>query len=153
MVDNEIRTAKCCQCNFYFRDDSVDLVLAASGIAEVDAGIFGVFLRQLCRDDIEPGFAIIGIKPAMGINVRSDVADSNGCMPTFVTFMVVTVGFEGRTFTVGQYCGVSVSSSSITLAPAASVVRAPSSQGVSLSLIQNTRSAFSSDAALEGRSE
>ena len=41
----------------------------------------------------------------MGINVRSDVADSNGCMPTFVTFMVVTVGFEGRTFTVGQYCG------------------------------------------------
>ena len=45
------------------------------------------------------------------------------------------------------------SMSSMTLAFLASVFRASSSQGVSPLLIQKTRSAASSDAALDGRSE
>ena len=105
MVDNEIRTAKCRQCCFYFRDDSVDICLALSDIVEVDFGILGIYLRQLCRDDIEPGFAVIGIKPTMGINVRSGVAVLSCCMSLFVTFGLVIVCFEGCTFTVGSYCG------------------------------------------------
>ena len=101
MVDNEIRTAKCRQRCFYFRDDSIDIRLALSDVVEVDIGIVGIYLRQLCRDDIEPGFAVIGIEPAMGINVRSGVAVLSCCVSFFVSLVLVTVCFEGCTFTVG----------------------------------------------------
>ena len=103
MVDNEIRTAKCRQCCVYFRDDSVDIRLALADIVEVDIGIFGIYLRQLRRDDIEPGFAVIGIEPAMGVNVYSGVLIL--VMSVFVMFVPVTVGFKSCTVTEGKHCG------------------------------------------------
>ena len=99
MVDNEIRTAKCRQCCVYFRDDSVDIRLALADIVEVDIGVFGIYLRQLRSDDIEPGFAVIGIEPAMGVNVYSGVLIF--VMSVFVMFVPVTVGFESCTVTEG----------------------------------------------------
>ena len=109
MVNNEIGATKFCQCCVYFRSGSVDIRFTLGGIGKVDVTICWIYLRQRGRDDVEPDFSIIGIEPAVRVNIYCGVlifVMLVFVMPVFVMLIfvmpvLVTVGFEGRTLTEG----------------------------------------------------
>ena len=123
MVNDEIGATKFCQCCFYFRNSGVYIRFPLGGIGKVDITMCWIYLRQRGRNDVEPDFSVIGVQPAVWVNVFCGVfifvmpvfvilvlvmpvlVFLVLVMPVFVKAVFVTVGFEGRTFTEGKHFG------------------------------------------------